>query len=587
MNQTDDIPLDRLRLSPLNPRRDENVDVSDLLASIPAHGLLQSLVVTRNTDGTHFDVVAGGRRLRALQQLAADGHIPGDRLIPCTVVSDEGALEAALAENIMRADMHPADEFEAFNAMAKEGRTVDEIALRYGVTEIHVRRRLKLANIAPELLEGYRAGDIELEQIMALALTDDQALQLRTWKNARGHWDRDPDRLRQALTENELSATSALGKFVGAKAYEKAGGNVRRDLFDDEDKGYLTDPALARKLAQDKLDKLAEKLQAEGWLWVEGRISFDYSDRSRFGEAPWSGTYEKREYSDEVKAYAGAVVSIDYNGKPDYWRGLVRPEDRKAAGKAVGGESKITGGKKPKEKGGLSFAAVQRLQAEASAIIGYELVDMPRTAIALLVYQLGRRAFYETSSWDRRTWTHIGNEHSGRVTGPAAEVYNETSTGAIALKEVKFAFAAALPSTESAFLPWCMQAQMNQLIELLAYLVAAQTHAIDTHDGQKNGVTALAKATGIDLAQHWKPTAEWLATLQKSVILDMVREAAGKNAAAELEKLKKDTLPAAALAKLPAGWLPKPLRPAKPPKERKAKAAGKDAAAGDDEAGED
>jgi ParB family chromosome partitioning protein len=74
--------------------------------------------------------------------------------------------------------MHPADQFEAFAALVAEGRPIEDIAADFGVTPLVVQRRLKLANVSPRLLADYRAGEgVSLEQLMALAVTDDHAAQ--------------------------------------------------------------------------------------------------------------------------------------------------------------------------------------------------------------------------------------------------------------------------------------------------------------------------------------------------------------------------------------------------------------------------
>jgi ParB family transcriptional regulator, chromosome partitioning protein len=76
-----------------------------LVASIEAHGLLQSLVVQPGRRGC-FAVIAGGRRYRALSALAETGKLPATREIACKVIAaDADATELSLAENIIRAPM--------------------------------------------------------------------------------------------------------------------------------------------------------------------------------------------------------------------------------------------------------------------------------------------------------------------------------------------------------------------------------------------------------------------------------------------------------------------------------------------------
>ena len=110
-----------------------------------------------------FAVTAGGRRLKALQELAAEGAIAADCEVPCLVEAPDAALETSLMENTVRAAMHPADEFAAMAALIDGGATVEAVAARFGVSERHVRQRLKLGKLAPELLDAFRAGKLSLE----------------------------------------------------------------------------------------------------------------------------------------------------------------------------------------------------------------------------------------------------------------------------------------------------------------------------------------------------------------------------------------------------------------------------------------
>jgi ParB-like chromosome segregation protein Spo0J len=109
-----------------------------------------------------------------------------------------------------------------------------------------VQRRLKLANVSPRLLADYRGDAVTLEQLMALAITDDHAAQEAAFYES-PQWQRSPEALRDHLTHEEIDAgRDALAKFVGVQPYEQAGGAVRRDLFADEQNElkfspYITD----------------------------------------------------------------------------------------------------------------------------------------------------------------------------------------------------------------------------------------------------------------------------------------------------------------------------------------------------------
>lgn len=154
------IPLSKLEISPLNVRKTASKSAdAELMASIIAHGLINPLTVIER--GGKFQVVAGGRRLKALEALQKDGKLPKDHKVDCQLAANDDAAEVSLAENVVRQAMLPADEFEAFNALAtaKPPMSTTEIAERFSRTEKLVLQRLKLARVAPQLLKEYRAGN--------------------------------------------------------------------------------------------------------------------------------------------------------------------------------------------------------------------------------------------------------------------------------------------------------------------------------------------------------------------------------------------------------------------------------------------
>ena len=267
------IPLHSLIPSPHNVRKTpaEGSAFEQLKASIAAHGLLENLLVQpaeRDGDGADcFEVVAGGRRLAALQALADDGEIQPDHPVACHVLPRaSAAVELSLVENTVRAAMHPADQVEAFAEIAADGGTVAEIAARFGVSERTVEQRLRLGNAAPELLDAYRAGDMGLQCLQAFCITADSKLQLAVWEELKAqHYGPSVWQIRRLLTEGRIPATAAVAQFIGADAYEAAGGALTRDLFAEEDERgtWFDDPALLRKLALERLEAAAEELRTK------------------------------------------------------------------------------------------------------------------------------------------------------------------------------------------------------------------------------------------------------------------------------------------------------------------------------------
>jgi ParB family transcriptional regulator, chromosome partitioning protein len=117
--------------------------------------------------------------------------------------------------------------------------------------------------VSPKLIALYRKEEMTLDCLMAFTVCDNHRQQEKVWAALPQYARRDPDHIRGALTEKHIAADSKLAQFIGVKAYEKAGGAMLRDLFDDDNAAWLTDPALVDKLASDKLEKAAETVRSE------------------------------------------------------------------------------------------------------------------------------------------------------------------------------------------------------------------------------------------------------------------------------------------------------------------------------------
>jgi ParB family chromosome partitioning protein len=178
-------------------------------------------------------------------------------------------------ENTVRAAMHPADEFAAMAGLTDSGATIEAVAARFGVSERHVRQRLKLGRLAPELLDAFRAGKLSLELIMAFTLGADHEVQRAVWGQVKDQHYVSPYQVRRLLTGSAVPLDSDLGLFVGIEAYEAAGGRITRDLFSGEDEGFMDDAALVNRLAIEKLEAKAGKLRA-GWSWAKAVLDPDY-----------------------------------------------------------------------------------------------------------------------------------------------------------------------------------------------------------------------------------------------------------------------------------------------------------------------
>lgn len=310
------IKVEDLVPSPYNVRRHSAGQVEELAALIASQGLLQNLIVTEQVVGRgrrreiRFGVVAGERRRRALVLLQQRQQLPAGHEVLCELVSAERAAEISLAENSGREAMHPADEFEAFQALVRQGRGIEDVAARFGVSPLVVQRRLKLAALSLKLLTLYREDGINLDELMALCLSSDHAAQEQAWFEAQA-WERTPAALRKRLTEGEVLAhQSALARYVGIEAYEDAGGVVRRDLFETDNPCWLCDPDLLRRLAAEKLD--GDVLPVRGRAGPGSRLASSWMRRHGVRSRAASRDFARRRPTRSAR-------SLNWSSDPPSW----------------------------------------------------------------------------------------------------------------------------------------------------------------------------------------------------------------------------------------------------------------------------
>ncbi|MES0100256.1 ParB/RepB/Spo0J family partition protein [Mesorhizobium sp. M0019] len=288
MNAAENIPYDKLMLSQKNVRRiKDGVSIEQLAEDIGRRKLIQSLNVRPVLDGEGeetgmFEVPAGGRRYLALGILIKQKRLAKNEPIPCIVnrKQETSAEEDSLAENLRRADLHPLDQFRAFKTLSDQGLDPEEIGARFFVSPATVRQRLRLASVSPRLLGLYEKDEIRLEQIMAFSISDDHARQEQVWERIGSSHMQEPYYIRRLLTETTVRADDRRAVYVGAEAYEAAGGVILRDLFEQDSGGWFQDAALLEQLVFDRLTADAEAIRAKGWKWVEAAISFPYGHTS-------------------------------------------------------------------------------------------------------------------------------------------------------------------------------------------------------------------------------------------------------------------------------------------------------------------
>lgn len=156
-----------------NPRQPRLIfvqdDLTDLMASVQEHGILQPLIVTDRGDGT-YELIAGERRLRSARAV-------GLETVPVIVrkATDQQKLELALIENIQRADLNAVEEARAYNALIEEfDLTQEEVAGRVGKSRSEITNTVRLLDLASDMLDAVSDGRISKSHARTLLAEPDR-----------------------------------------------------------------------------------------------------------------------------------------------------------------------------------------------------------------------------------------------------------------------------------------------------------------------------------------------------------------------------------------------------------------------------
>ena len=317
------LPLDRLVSWTEHPRKTpaEPAAFKQLKASITVHGLLENLLVRavgQDDNGDDlYEVVAGALRLAALQALAGENNISQVHPVPCHVLPADSPVEVmCVVENMVRTALHSADRFEALAKHIHSGGTASEIAASLRVSTKKVEQWLRLGEMAPEILDAYRAGEIGIKSLKAICFTPDAQRQRSIWEKLKAEHNVPGSRdIWRLVTEGCIHSSARAVRFVGVPAYEAAGGTFIHNIFAEKDDGgiWLEDAALINKLAYDRLEATAEELRAE-WSWVEVREQVNRGDTALFAHVhPIPGELTE----DEIKEYDRLLARRDHLAELD------------------------------------------------------------------------------------------------------------------------------------------------------------------------------------------------------------------------------------------------------------------------------
>ncbi|HHL7494532.1 TPA: ParB/RepB/Spo0J family partition protein [Escherichia coli] len=571
------VPLDSLIKSPLNVRTVpySAESVSELADSIKGVGLLQNLVV-HALPGDRYGVAAGGRRLAALNMLAERNILPADWPVRVKVIPQELATAASMTENGQRRDMHPAEQIAGFRAMAQEGKTPAQTGDLLGYSPRHVQRMLKLADLAPVILDALAEDRITTEHCQALALENDTARQVQVFEAAcQSGWGGKPEvqTIRRLVTESEVAvAGNSKFRFVGADAFSPD--ELRTDLFSDDEGGYVDCVALDAALLE-KLQAVAEFLrEAEGWEWCAGRMEpvgecredagtyrclpepeavLTEAEEERLNElmARYDALENQCEESDlleaemklmrcmakvrawtpEMRAGSGVVVSWRY-GNVCVQRGVQLRSEDDAADRTEQVQEKAS-------VEGISLPLLTKMSSERTLAVQAALMQQPDKSLTLLAWTLCLNVF-GSGAYSNPARIRLECEHYS-LTSDAPS--GKEGAAFMALMAEHSRFAALLPEGWERDMTTFLSLSQEVLLSLLSFCTACSLNGVQTREcghTSRSPLDPLETAIGFHMRDWWQPTkANFFGHLKKPQIIAALNEAGLSGAARDAEKMKK------------------------------------------------
>ena len=355
----DFIKLEDLKISAINVRKHGDTSGDDLVPSIKANGIIQPLLVRKNCEG--FEIIAGQRRFNACQTIAESQKVEP---LPCAIMEDGDdakAIEASLAENIARLPMDEINQYEAFLSLTKQGRTIEDIAVHFGVTERLVKQRLAIANLYDPILNAYRREEIDARTIrlLTLASTKQQKAWFKLFKdNEAPTWN-----LKSWLFGgDEIPTSNAL---FDVETYK---GAITSDLFGEE--SYFADPALFWECQSKAIAEIKTEYEEDGWSEV---ILLDVGEN-----------WQKWEHMEVSRQDGGKVyIQVCANGEVKIHEGLLPEKEAKRLALAESGETPAKA-----ERPELTQSMQNYLDLHRHAAVRAELLNHQGVALRLAVAQV-------------------------------------------------------------------------------------------------------------------------------------------------------------------------------------------------------
>jgi len=354
------IELSNLTVSSANMRGQKKApDLTNILPSVRARGILVPLIVRPNCHEGHYEIVAGKRRYHAALAVAEEAG--GIDPLPCAVMAagdDAAALEASLIENVARLDPDEVTRWESFTRLVKEGRTPEDIALTFGLTELQVKRTLALGNLLPRIRTLYRRGQIDVATVRHLTLASKP--QQRDWLALLD------DESSYCPTGSQLKAWLFGGVSIPTNAalFDLASykGEIVSDLFGDE--RYFANPSDFWTAQTAAIEERAESYRDAEWAEVV--------------ILPTGDPFQTWEHERTPKRKGGKVfISVSHRGDVAFHEGYVTSKEARRLAKGQSLDKPV----RPE----ISAPLQNYVNLHRHAAVRAEVAERPAIALRLMV----------------------------------------------------------------------------------------------------------------------------------------------------------------------------------------------------------
>jgi ParB family transcriptional regulator, chromosome partitioning protein len=517
--QIDQIPLDRLSVSKANMRQGKKPpDIADILPSVIRRGVISPLFVRPNCTDGHFEIVAGKRRYFASLEAVKQGQ--DDVTLPCIVLADgddADALEVSMIENMLRQAPDPVTQWESYTRLVKEGRSVDDIAATFALTELQVKRILALGNLLPRIREAYRAEEIDAETIRHLTLAT--KAQQKAWLALFDSEDS------YAPRGSQLKAWLFGGGAISVKAalFDMAdySGQIVTNLFEED--GYFADSDAFWAAQQAEIEKRKATYLEDGWSAVE--------------IVPPQSHFSTWEYEKAPKRMGGRVyIVVNHRGEVTFHEGYVTSKEGQRLRKAEA-EGKDVSALPKMARPELTSTLTSYVDLHRHAAVRNELASHPSVALRVMVaHVIAGSTLWKVEVQDQHTRSDSVNESIETCVAEAQ--FDERRRAVIACLGLDPERATV---TNSAYARSSIGPLVERLLELpeLVVMEVAAVVMAETLASGSDLIETLGIHLSVDMARYWTADAAFYDLLRDREVATAILAEVGGEAVASANAAEK------------------------------------------------